>query len=219
MDFSERERRIKFIADILIQAVTAIIVLGIFVLLYKLPQYYISKLRSRNKSNVEARRHFVAGAQLLAKSRSSKDLSAAKLAVDEADKSIALDPYDAASHILKSMALDLLGFKTAAIEAIDVALSPLAVKSLETEERADALLKRAELRIGVSGKERLDDSVMQDLVESVKLKKENWKAFVLLGECYEKKEMKDEAVEAYESAIRVEPECKVAVKALDRLRD
>ncbi|KAK1393003.1 N-terminal acetyltransferase A, auxiliary subunit [Heracleum sosnowskyi] len=219
MDFVERERRIKYVADILIQAVTAIVILAFFVLLYKLPQFYISKLRSKNKSNVEARRHFVAGAQLLAKSRSSKDLSAAKLAVEEADRSIALDPKDAASHILKALALDLLGFKTSAIDAINVALSPLAVKSLESEERGDALLLRAELRAGVSGKERVEDSVVEDLVESVKLKSANWKAFVLLGECYEKKEMKDKAVEAYESAVRVEPECKAAVKALERLRN
>ena len=97
LSFSSRS---AFIAEFLIQDITIIIVLGIFVLLYKLPQYYFSKRRSRNKSNVEAHRHFVVDTQLLAKSRFSKNLFAAKLTRDEADKSIALDlvGYFCVSH-------------------------------------------------------------------------------------------------------------------------
>lgn len=218
MDFNDREQKIKMIADLLLQALSIIVVIVMFLFMYKIPQKYIAKYRSRssNTSNIQARRHFIAGAQHLSKSRSSRDNSAAKLAVEEAEKAITLDPSDAASHILKALALEMLGFKTSAIESIDVALSPLAVKSLADDERGDALYKRAELRLGVSGEERVEE-VVRDLVESVKLKRENVKAFVLLGECYEKKEMKEKAVEAYENAIRVDSDHKVAKEALKRL--
>ncbi|KAK1367014.1 Kinase superfamily protein [Heracleum sosnowskyi] len=207
------------IADLLLQAISIIIVIFMFLYMYKIPQKYIAKYRSRSSSNtstLQARRHFIAGAQHLSKSRSTRDISAAKLAVEEAEKAISLDPSDAASHILKALGLEMLGFKTAAIESIDVALSPLAVKSLADDERGDALYKRAELRLGVSGEERVEE-VVSDLVESVKLKKENVKAFVMLGECYERKEMKEKAVEAYENAIRVDSDHKVAKEALNRL--
>lgn len=219
MDFNERERKAKMIADLLIQVLSIVVVVIMFLVMYKIPQKYIAKYRSKlsNKSTFQARRHFIAGAQHLSKAQSTRDLAAAKLAVEEADKSIALDPRDAASHILKALALDLLGFKTSAIDAIDVALSPLAVKSLADDERGDALYKRAELRNGVSGKERFEESVVSDLVESVRLKSKNVKAFVLLGECYERKEMKEKAREAYESAIRVDSDNKAAQEALNRL--
>ncbi|KAL1814040.1 hypothetical protein DCAR_0626446 [Daucus carota subsp. sativus] len=207
------------VADLLLQALVIIVVIITFLFMYKIPQKYISKYRatSSNSSALRARRHFIAGAQLLSKSRSSRDLSAAKLAVEEADKAIELDPRDAASHILKSLALEMLGLKTAAIKAIDAALSPLAVKSLEDDEKGDALYKRAELRVGVSGEERVDEAVLSDLIESVKLKGDNVKAFMLLGECYERKEMNEKAMEAYESAIRVDSDHKGAREALNRL--
>ncbi|KAL8096339.1 hypothetical protein AgCh_037341 [Apium graveolens] len=186
--------------------------------MYKIPQKYIAKYRatSSNSVNLQARRHFIAGAQHLSKSRQSRDLADAKLAVEEAEKAVALDPRDAASHILKALGLEMLGFKKEAIEAIDVALSPLAVKSLAEDERGDALFKRSELRVGVSGEERVEE-VVRDLVESVKLNARNVKAFVLLGECYERIERKEMAVEAYENAIRVDSDCMVAKEALNRL--
>ncbi|KAK4352306.1 hypothetical protein RND71_027824 [Anisodus tanguticus] len=92
---------------------------------------------------MQSKRHFVQGAQLLsqAKATTAKDrlaaTSLAKSAEAQADLAIALDPKDA-------------GFKTSALDSIDVALSPLAVKSLSEQERADALFKRAELRLAAS---------------------------------------------------------------------
>ncbi|KAK4352304.1 hypothetical protein RND71_027822 [Anisodus tanguticus] len=91
---------------------------------------------------MQSKRHFVQGAQLLsqAKATTAKDrlaaTSLAKSAEAQADLAIALDPKD--------------GFKTSALDSIDVALSPLAVKSLSEQERADALFKRAELRLAAS---------------------------------------------------------------------
>ncbi|CAK9163630.1 unnamed protein product [Ilex paraguariensis] len=206
--------------DIILQAAVFLLIIVVFLLIHNIPQKLISKIRYRDRPVHQAKRHFVNGAQLLAQARSSKDRSAvdslAKSAESEADKAIAIDPTDAASHILKALALELQGFKTSALDSIDISLSPLAVKSLEENERGDALLKRAELRLAVSRRGQID-SVVQDLVESVRLKNDNAKAYFLLGECYEKKSMREEARTAYEDAIRVEPKYKVAREALDRL--
>nr|XP_043615779.1 uncharacterized protein LOC122587677 [Erigeron canadensis] len=181
-----------------------------------------TKYRYRNRPSYDAKRHFILGAQLLSKSRSTKDrtssLKLAKSASEEADKSISLDPRDAASHILKALALDAQGFSTSAVEALDVALSTLTAKSLSSSERGDALFKRAEIKMKVKGNKRGKvDSVVADLVESVKLKGDNAGAYRLLGECYEKKEMREEAVEAYERAVRIDHECGAARDALNRL--
>ncbi|KAK2977988.1 hypothetical protein RJ640_023526 [Escallonia rubra] len=208
------------VKDLLLQAALILLVVFSFLFMYNVPQKYFSKLRFRNRSNLQAKRHFVLGAQLLGQARSAPDRAAAaslaKSAAEEADKSISLDPRDAAAHILKALALDLQGFKTSALDALDVALSPLAAKSLSGEEKGDALFKRAELRVAVSRRGRVD-SAAADLVESVRLKGDNAKAFCLLGECYERMEKKDEARKAYQGALGVEPGCKVAMEALDRL--
>ncbi|KAL7589693.1 uncharacterized protein LOC111913222 [Lactuca sativa] len=208
------------IIDIVMQVALILITLFMFLWMQKIPQNLFTKFRYRNRSSYSAKRHFIIGAQLLAKSRSTKDRSSAvklaKTAAEEADKSIALDPKDAASHILKALALDVQGFGTSALEALDVALSPLTSKSLSSEERGDALLKRAEIKIKGS-KRGLVDSAIDDLQQSVKLKGDKATAFRLLGECYEKKEMKEEAVEAYEGALKVDPKCTPAQDALNRL--
>ncbi|KAK6940255.1 Tetratricopeptide repeat 1 [Dillenia turbinata] len=208
------------VADILLQIVLFLIVVIFFLAIHDIPQKALAKLRRRSRVNIQARRHFVAGAQLLAQARSAKSRSSvasfAKSAVEEADKAILLDPTDAASHILKSLALDLQGFKSSALDSLDAALSPLAAKSLGDPERADALFKRAELRIAVNRRGGADTAI-EDLVEAVRLSKDHVKAWCLLGECYEMKKMKEEAKKAYEEAIAVEPELKVAREALDRL--
>ncbi|KAL3340218.1 hypothetical protein AABB24_028708 [Solanum stoloniferum] len=178
--------------------------------MYNVPQKYFSKLRLRNRADMQSKRHFVQGAQLLsqAKSAAAKDRSVAtslaKSAEAQADLAIALDPKDAAAHILKALALDLQGFKTSALDSIDVALSPLAVKSLSEPERVDALFKRAQLRLAASRREQVD-SVIEDLTQSVRLKGDNVKAFCLLGDCYEKKGLKEEAQMAYQEAQKVQP--------------
>jgi tetratricopeptide (TPR) repeat protein len=192
-----------------------------FLYMHKIPQNLYTKFRYRDRAGFQAKRHFVLGAQLLAQARSTKDAAAAKSfaksAAEEADRSIELDPKDAAAHILKAMALNLQGFKTSALDALNAALSPLTAKSLSDEEKGDALFKRAELKVSLSSRDGNVDSAVADLVESVKLKKNNAMSFCLLGECYEKKQMKAEAKEAYENAIRVEPDSTQAQQALDRL--
>lgn len=208
------------VIDLLLQVLLILVTLFMFLWMNNVPQKYFSKLRYRNRSNFQAKRHFILGAQLLAQARSAKDRSSAtslaKSAAEEADRSILLDPKDAAAHILRALALELQGFKTSALDALDVALSPLASKSLSGEERGDALLKRAELKVALNRRGRVD-SAIDDLVDSVTLKKDNARAFYLLGECYEKEEMREEARKAYEDAVRVEPKLTVAREALDRL--
>ncbi|KAM0031704.1 putative tetratricopeptide-like helical domain superfamily [Helianthus debilis subsp. tardiflorus] len=207
-------------SDLAMQAAFILITILMFMWMQKVPQNLLTKFRYRNRSSNDAKRHFITGAQLLAKSRSTKDHASsvrlAKSAADEADKSISLDPNDAASHILKALALDAQGLISAAVESLDVALSPLTAKSLSYAERGDALLKRAEIKVKGSKRGRVD-SAIEDLVESVKLKGDNPKAYWLLGECYEKKTMKDEAVDAYERALRIDHDCVAARDALNRL--
>lgn len=208
-------------SDLILQACIILVVILMFLIINDVPQKLFTKLRLfSSRANLQAKRHFVRGAQLLSQARSSKDRSRssslAKEAESEAEKAIHLDPKDAAAHILKALALELQGFKTSAIDSIDVALSPLAVKSLSELERGDALHKRAELKLSVNRHGRVD-SVVQDLVESVRLNNDNAKAFGLLAECYEKKGLKEEAKKAYEDALKVQPSYNVAQEALDRL--
>jgi len=210
------------IFDLLLQA--GLILLGVFMFLamHNIPQKFLSKLRYRNRTDLQAKRHFVLGAQLIAQARSpsnsrSTATSLAKQAEDEANKAISLDPKDAASHILKALSLDLQGFRTSALESINVALSPLAVNSLSASEKGDALFKRAELAMGMNRRGRVEPAI-QDLTEAVKLNKDNAKAFCLLGECYEANKMIEEAKEAYEEALRLQPELASAKEKLDLLR-
>lgn len=209
--------------DLLLQA--ALILLSIFMYLYmhNIPQNLYSKLQMhRQARTIQARRHFVLGAQRLDQARTAKDLSSstrmtlAKSAEEEAEKAIGIDAKDAALHLLKAMALEVQGFKTSALDAMDVALSPLAAKSLSAPERAEALHKRAELKLKVSKGEQVDSAV-EDLIESVRLKGDNVKGLCLLGECYEKKGLSEEARKSYEDALKVQADYSAAQDALARL--
>ncbi|XP_054789013.1 uncharacterized protein LOC129294616 [Prosopis cineraria] len=206
--------------DLGLQIVLILVMVFMFLHMHDIPKKLFTKFRLRNRSDIQAKRHFVLGAQHLARARSSKTRSAsnslAKEALAEAEKAIALDPKDAAAYLLKSLALDLQGFRTSALDSLDMALSPLAVKSLADEEKGDALLKRAELKMAMNERGRAD-SALTDLIESVKLNSKNVKAFCLLGQCYEAKMMKMEARTAYEDALKVEPRSTVAQEALSRL--
>ncbi|KAE8057088.1 hypothetical protein FH972_013807 [Carpinus fangiana] len=208
------------VADILLQVALILLMIYLFLAMHGIPNKLLSKLRFRNRADAQAKRHFVLGAQLLARARVSKTRSTAtslaKEAEAEADKAIALDPKDAAPHILKSLALDLQGFKPSALDSLDVALSPLCAKSLSDLERGDSLFKRAELKVAMARRGQVDSAVA-DLTQALTLSPENAKAFCLLGECYEAKKMRDEAKKAYEDALRVEPKLTVAREALDRL--
>ncbi|XP_021903495.1 small glutamine-rich tetratricopeptide repeat-containing protein 2 [Carica papaya] len=188
--------------------------------MHDIPKKLFSKLRLRSRADIQAKRHFVLGAQLLSQARSSTSrssaVSLAKQAEAQADKAISLDPLDAAAHILKALALDILGFKSSALDSLDAALSPRVAKSLSEKEKGDALFKRAELKLAISRRGRVDPAI-EDLTQAVKLSKDNVKAFCLLGECYEAKKMKEEAINAYQEALQIEPESTVARAALDRL--
>ncbi|KAL3634042.1 hypothetical protein CASFOL_021096 [Castilleja foliolosa] len=203
--------------DLLLQASIILIFLSMFLFIHNIPQTLLSKLRllvMSRRSDVRAKRHFVLGAQLLSQSRSTPDnRTFAARAVAEAELAISLDPNDAASHILKALALELQGFRTSALDSLDAALSPMAVKSLSSAERGEALYKRAELRVAVGG----GGGAVEDLVESVRLGGDNAKAYGLLGECYEKNGLRLEAQKAYEDALRVQPNYKLAQDALARL--
>ncbi|KHN08280.1 hypothetical protein glysoja_017758 [Glycine soja] len=204
----EADEKKAMIRDVALQVVFISLTIFSFLWMHGLPQNLYAKLRHRppNSRAVQAKRHFVQGAQLLAQARRSKSASAAtslaKQALAEAEKALALDPKDAASHLH-------------ALDALDAALSPLAAGSLAEEERGDALLKRAELKIAMS--ERRVDSVLADLTESVKLSPRNAKAWCMLGECYEGNKMGEEAKKAYKEALELEPQSNVAQEALSRL--
>ena len=218
----EADEKKAMIRDVALQVVFISLTIFSFLWMHGLPQNLYAKLRHRppNPRAVQAKRHFVKGAQLLAQARRSKSASSAtslaKQALAEAEKAIALDPKDAASHLLKSMALDLQGFRTNALDALDAALSPLAAGSLAEDERGDALLKRAELKIAMSERRGVD-SVLADLTESVKLSPRNAKAWCMLGETYEGNKMGEEAKKAYKEALELEPQLNVAQEALSRL--
>lgn len=112
----------------------------------------------------------------------------------------------------------LQGHHVSALRSLDTALSPSLSKSLASKERGDALFKRAEIQLAVNKKRKVESAV-SDLVEAVKLNPENGNAFCLLGECYEKKEMKSAARSAYESAVRIQVSASStgALEALSKL--
>ncbi|XP_022750810.1 uncharacterized protein LOC111299697 [Durio zibethinus] len=207
--------------DLLLQGAMILVAIFMFLAMHDIPKKIFTRIRYRDRANFQAKRHFVLGAQLLDQARSSKSRSSstslAKQAESEADKAISLDPKDAAAYILKALALDIQGFKTSALDSLNVALSPLASKSLTDKERGDALFKRAELKMTMNRPDSLVDSAIDDLTEAVDLSADNVKAFCLLGECYEMKKMKAEAKAAFARALEVEPNSKIARAALDRL--
>lgn len=206
--------------DIVVQLGILIFTLAIFYVVHSLPKRAFSKLRSKARPSSQANHHFIQGAQLLARARSTKtkstSLNLAKSAADEADKALALQPRDPAGHILKAMAQTLMGHKTAALKSLDVALSPPAVRMLSEREKSDALIRRAELMIGLNRRRRVDAAI-GDLVEAIELGPDSARAFCLLGHCYEIKELRDEARTAFEKALKIEPALKEARDGLGRL--
>lgn len=208
--------------DIVLQFLILIFTLGIFYLLHHLPKRALANLRSRNRPSIQANRHLLAGAQFLIRARSiqgnksSSSLNLAKSAAAEADKALAIQPREPAAHILKAMALDIMGHKNAALKSLDIALSPAIGKRLSGKERGDALFKRAELQVAVNRRRRVDSAV-SDLIEAVKLSTDNSKAFCLLGQCYEVKNMNEEAKNAFDSALKIDPDLVLARQGLGRL--
>ncbi|KAM7519753.1 hypothetical protein LguiB_018715 [Lonicera macranthoides] len=206
--------------DVVLQLAIILFTLALFFAINKFPKQTLAKLRSKGRSTAQSHRHFVQGAHLLARARSTRNQATAhglaKGAVGEADKALAIEPRDAGSHILKALALDLMGHKSSALKSLDVALSPAAAWSLSERDRGDALFRRAELQVAVNRRRRLESAVA-DLVESVRLVRDNGKAFGLLGQCYEMKGEREEARKAFEEALRVEPGLVSARDGLARL--
>ncbi|CAI9111440.1 OLC1v1011661C1 [Oldenlandia corymbosa var. corymbosa] len=197
--------------DVLLQLGILIFTLGIICLLHYLPRQGFSQLRSKSRPNIQANRHFILGAQFLTRARSVQHRSnkttafnLAKSAAVEADKALAIQPKDPAVHILKAMALDLMGRKGSALKSLNLALSPPLVKELSGKDKGDALFKRAELLISMNRRRRIE-SAMSDLIEAVKLNSENADAFCLLGRCYEGKGFNHEAKHAFSEALKIDP--------------
>ncbi|KAK4367028.1 hypothetical protein RND71_014908 [Anisodus tanguticus] len=204
--------------DIVIQLAILLFTLGIFYAMYNFPKQALTRPRTKNRSTNQAHIHFIKGAEARSNRNKSTSFNLAKSAAAEAGKALILEPKDPAAHILKALSLDLMGYKIAALRSLDSALSPPAVKALSGGERGDALLKLAELLVGLNRKRRVD-SALVDLLEAVQLScSDQAKAFCLLGQCYEIEGLKVEAHNAFEEALRIEPDLIAARQGLGRLR-
>jgi Flp pilus assembly protein TadD len=207
--------------EIVLQLALLALTLAIFIAIHKHPREALTKLRTRHRATLQSNRHFAHGSQLLAQARSTahtaQSLAHAKSALIEAQKALSLSPKDPEPLVLKALALDLMGHKSSALRSLDLALSSPRVRSLAERERGDALVKRAELKLSTNRRRRVDSAV-EDLVEAVRLGgSTKATAFCLLGECYEWKGIREEAKNAFEEALRVEPGSVAARQGLDRL--
>lgn len=174
-------------------------------------------LRSRRITQAKARRSFVkAASHLAAAQRKVQSPTEAKVlaeqAIAEADLAIGYDPNDAAYHIVKSLALEVVGKSGAAIKELAQALSR--PKSLTVPERSSTLVKKAALE---SERGLIQDALL-DLNESVSLTPKNPRLQVLLGEAYEKDGNFDKAIEAFNKAVLLDPKSPDAKVALERLK-
>eukprot|EP00249_Psilotum_nudum_P014245 c24738_g1_i1 orf=536-1168(+) len=204
------------------QVVIFILGLALFWAVQSLAKVMVGPSRSRGRAKAQAQRHFVKGAQVLARSRSAGSAalgrSLAREASEEADKAIALDPRDAASHVLKALALEQQGHLSAALRSMHTALSPPALRTLSQSEKADAYMKRAGLLMASSKGKRAVDSAIEDLNKSLELSSSNAKVHCLLGMCLEKKHMYAEALKSYQDAFALDQNSDEARAGLMRLR-
>lgn len=224
-------------SEILVQGGLFLLALIVLLSLQSLPKRCLSHIRRRSSSSPhsQSQRHFFAGAQLLARatsakpsSSSSKSTSLLKSAIAESDAAIALDPRDAAPHILRALALRHLGRPLPALKSLDTALSSPQSKTLNPKERADALVKRAELHLQINRRRRAD-MALADLLQASRLRgsgkdrdrdrDKDGKVECLVGECYEAKGMRQEAKEAYGRALEADGSLEAATEGLRRLMD
>ncbi|XP_078437437.1 tetratricopeptide repeat (TPR)-like superfamily protein [Wolffia australiana] len=193
--------------------------------LFLLPRAGLAAIRRRARASAAAHRHFILGAQHLARARaappgSSRCATLVRAALAEADRAAAADPRDAAAHVLRAAALELLDRPRPAIRALDAALSEPAARSLDPAERAEALAKRAELRLAAAGRRRgrALEAAREDLAGAVRADPGSGKALVLLGECLEEMGRKEEARRAFEAAVGVDSDEGFGDKARAALR-
>lgn len=208
--------------EAMLQLGILIITLSLFFIMHTIrSQTTQTRTRTRNKNRPpEPNRHLIQASRHLARARSTSHRAQhAKSAIMEIDKALSIWPRDPWAHILRAQAQDLMGHRIAAIKSLDAALSSPAAKSLSAEERADALVRRAEMKVGVNRRRRVE-SAIEDLVEAVEVderKGSEWEVMCLLGKCYEWKGMKEEATDAFQKVLQVHPHSEEARDSLHRL--
>ncbi|XP_056161173.1 uncharacterized protein LOC130135612 [Syzygium oleosum] len=226
--------------EVLVQFV--ILVLSLAMLLFavrRLSARPSTTLRTKTRSAAAAaqsNRHFLRASSLLVRARSSpthhshraQAPTLARAALAEAEAAISQSPKDAAPHVLKALALDSLGRRSSALRSLDLALSAPRARSLSGRERAEALARRAELKLGMGvgaaaaagrgrRRRRRAESAAEDAREAVRAAPGEAPAWRVLGECCERKGLREEARRAFEEALRIEPGCDPARHGLDRL--
>lgn len=149
----------------------------------------------------------------------SQARSLAGSAITEADLAIELNPHDAATLIVKSLALKQLKKPVAALKVLNTALSKEFAKSLSKEERSDTLVQRAELTLEQMNGTRDDgiQDVLKDLQEAISLHPANPRTHFMLGSCCERLGYIEDALVAYQQALTVSPNFSDAQAAMQRL--
>ncbi|RDX91884.1 hypothetical protein CR513_26059, partial [Mucuna pruriens] len=197
--------------EAMLQLGILILTLSLFFVMHNI-RSQTTQLRNRNRNKNqqhEPNRHLAQASRHLARARSiSHRAQHAKSALVEIDQALSIWPRDPRAHILRAQALQFMNHRAAAIKSFDAALSLPAAKSLSTAERANALVRRAEMKVAVNRRRRVD-SAIEDLVDAVGIsggQGSELEALCLLGKCYEWKGMKDEAKDAFQKVLEVEPD-------------
>ncbi|KAK6237893.1 hypothetical protein QUC31_003362 [Theobroma cacao] len=210
--------------EVFLQVAILTLTLAIFFAIRHFPKQALTKHRIDHRATTQTQRHLTRATHLLSRAKSNphKDQSQtlAKSAISEIEKALSLSPKDPTPHVLKSLALDLLGHKGSALRSLDLALTSPRSKSLAQRERVEAMVRRAELKLAVNKRRRVDSAVT-DLEKAIRVSEEEGgvktRAFCLLGECYELKGMREEAKKAFEEALNMERGSSVARQSLERL--
>ncbi|KAK7386720.1 hypothetical protein VNO78_27055 [Psophocarpus tetragonolobus] len=203
-----------------------ILTLSLFFIMHNIrSQTTHHRTRTRHGKNrqPEPNRHITQASRHLSRARSASHRAQhAKNALGETDRALSVWPKDPRAHILRARALQIMGHHAAGIKSLDAALASPAAKSLSAAERAGALVLRAELKVAVNRRRRVD-SAIEDLVEAAGVSggegcDSESEALSLLGKCYEWKGMNEEAKDAFGKVLEVKPDSEKARSRLNRLR-
>ncbi|KAL3699569.1 hypothetical protein R1sor_017591 [Riccia sorocarpa] len=182
--------------------------------------FTLQRNRRRLERTSQSRQHFVKAATLFNEAQKTKDQneaeSLAEQAIVEVDDAIRLDKDDPSFHILKSLALEIVGNSKGAVKELDRALkSP---RTLTVPERSVTMVKKAELLLSQpeDGENQIQEAVA-DLRRSVELTPRNVRAKLLLGKAYEKDGNIPKAIETFNAAATLDPNSPDAKEALERL--